>query len=299
MTAIGTACGFEVSSSLPFSTLRPGSGGPLRVILGEGVESEGGQLLGEWNLLPGQSPIRLRAQGDDFVVSSGALGIFTVRPGMATIEVPSSGHPLAREAFLWATPTSVLVTLAGDLLLHAAAVEVSGRALLLTGSGRAGKTTMAAALHNAGHRLLSDDAIRISFESGQPQALPGPALLRLRHDVAGQLPVKEMQALMSTTEKVFLCPEPDRRGTGDPIPVAAVVSLDWAEDVRMTPSPLEESLALLWPRAFYLPSEESRSSVFHGLMNLLEGVPTYRLLRPPDFAQLERVISQLTAGSPV
>jgi hypothetical protein len=270
------------------------------VVIGDGAATEGGELLGEWNLLPGQSPIRLWAQGADFAVSSGTLGIFTVRPRTATVEVPGEGHPLAREAFLWATPTSVLVTVAGDLLLHAAAVEVSGQAILLTGPGRAGKTTLAAALHNAGHRLLSDDAVRITFEGGRPRAFPGPALLRLRHDVAAQLPVEDMRAMMSTSEKVFLSPESARRGSGDPVPVAAVVSLGWADQgIQMIPSPLEDSLALLWPRAFYLPSEESRRTVFHGLMSLLEAVPTYLLHRPPDFSHLERVISQLTAGSPV
>ena len=45
----------------------------------------------------------------------------------------------------------------GDTALHAAAVEVDGQAVVLGAPGTFGKTTLAAAFHAAGHRLLSED----------------------------------------------------------------------------------------------------------------------------------------------
>ena len=45
---------------------------------------------------------------------------------------------------------------------------------------------MAAAFHRAGHRVLSEDTTCVRL--GPEQAVvPGPAMLRVRHDVAAEL----------------------------------------------------------------------------------------------------------------
>jgi hypothetical protein len=50
------------------------------------------------------------------------------------------------------------------LVLHAAGVSRAGQGLLLIGPGRAGKTTLAAALNASGWALLSDDVIPVTLE---------------------------------------------------------------------------------------------------------------------------------------
>jgi len=55
---------------------------------------------------------------------------------------------------------------AGDLVIHASAVEINGRLAVFLGETGAGKSTLAASLHSAGHRLVGDDAVILTQGSG-------------------------------------------------------------------------------------------------------------------------------------
>lgn len=66
------------------------------------------------------------------------------------------------------------------LMLHAAAVERGGRAMLLPASPGDGKTTLCAALANRGWRLLSDEFGLI--RPGRPRVLPVPRLMPLKNE---------------------------------------------------------------------------------------------------------------------
>ncbi|WP_374649794.1 HprK-related kinase A [Rhizorhabdus sp.] len=58
------------------------------------------------------------------------------------------------------------------LLLHAAAVERGGRAVILPGESGSGKSTLAALLGEAGWRLLADEFVLIDLASGLIQPFP-------------------------------------------------------------------------------------------------------------------------------
>ncbi len=75
----------------------------------------------------------------------------------------------------------------GFLLLHASAVEIDGVAVAFMGSSGWGKSTMAAALHARGHRLVVDDVVAIRFESGQPEVYPGFPQFKLWPDALDAL----------------------------------------------------------------------------------------------------------------
>jgi len=53
----------------------------------------------------------------------------------------------------------------GDLVIHASAVEIGGRLAVFLGETGAGKSTLAASLHSAGHRLVGDDAIILATDA--------------------------------------------------------------------------------------------------------------------------------------
>jgi hypothetical protein len=71
-------------------------------------------------------------------------------------------------------------TLRGLEVLHASGVVLDGRAVLLTGSPGAGKSSLAAALVRAGGRLLSDDAVALALTDGALIAHAGSVALQLR-----------------------------------------------------------------------------------------------------------------------
>lgn len=64
------------------------------------------------------------------------------------------------------------------LLIHSAVVERDGRALILPGLPRAGKSTLCAALVNRGWRLLSDEVALVRVSEGDLVPVPRPVSLK-------------------------------------------------------------------------------------------------------------------------
>jgi hypothetical protein len=84
--------------------------------------------------------------------------------------------------FLFGTPFGLLCHQRGQVPLHAAAVEVDGKALLFAGSSGMGKSTLAAAFGRRGHRLLSDDVAPFRLTADGAEVMPGLRRLRLWRD---------------------------------------------------------------------------------------------------------------------
>ncbi len=74
--------------------------------------------------------------------------------------------------------------LRGVLALHASAVVVDGKAILVTGSAGAGKSTLTAALVGHGMPLLSEDIAAVTFDGDGIAIQSGYPRLRLRPDAA-------------------------------------------------------------------------------------------------------------------
>ena len=71
----------------------------------------------------------------------------------------------------------------GHLVLHASAVQLpDGRVVAFLGKSGRGKSTLAAAMHTRGCRLLSDDSIWLRAVDGRVQLVPGYPGLRLNDD---------------------------------------------------------------------------------------------------------------------
>jgi hypothetical protein len=71
----------------------------------------------------------------------------------------------------------------GHLVLHASAVQLpDDRVVAFLGKSGRGKSTLAAAMHTRGSRLLSDDCIWLRAVDGRVQLVPGYTGLRLNDD---------------------------------------------------------------------------------------------------------------------
>lgn len=71
---------------------------------------------------------------------------------------------------------------AGNFVLHSAAIDVGGSAILLMGDSGRGKSTLAASFHQQGFQLLGDDAIVINRDAMIFSATPVYPSLRLLPD---------------------------------------------------------------------------------------------------------------------
>lgn len=248
--------------------------------------------LQAWPSSRGELALRLLASGDDLIVENELMGRFQIDGKRARITVPSAaGVPSAlREAFLWSTPFAVAGTDPEHLVVHAASVAVEDQGILLVGDTRAGKTTLAGAFHNAGYRLLSDDGARCSVK--QRSVFPGPALLRLRTDMAERFDRSDLELVHQTPDKTHFAVAESRRGDGRGVPISAVVFLNWGENHTELLS-TEAAIARLWRLTFYLPETDGIASAFTSLSELLRTLPVYDVFRPQSLDDVSALVERL------
>jgi hypothetical protein len=79
----------------------------------------------------------------------------------------------------------------GAVVLHASAVEIDGAAVLFSGESGWGKSSLAAALHARGHRVITDDVTALFFQDGEYVVPGGPGQLKLGADVVETLGLRE------------------------------------------------------------------------------------------------------------
>jgi hypothetical protein len=294
-TAAGVCFGFEAWSTVPLRYVRPGSGDRLDITeAAEQAPSPTGRPLREWR--PPATPLhaRLYRNHTRFWLWVDGGGWFAIDPEYPAIQVPRGVDGLRREERLWSIPSLLCFVRRGDLPLHGAAVEVDGRALLVCGPSRAGKTTLAAAFLSAGHRVLSED-LGCCRLSPAPTVLPGPAMLRVRPDVYERFAFPGTTVVGRDDERVHLALEGELRGDGRPVPLQAVVLLRAADQLRMEQVRPQEALRDLWAVSLKLPEEEDRARCFHGLVQLTATVPIWNLYRPLTYGDLPSVIQELAA----
>lgn len=290
----GTCFGYSIRSDIEFHLLRGGVGEPLTVVEHDGRDEPAGEPLLEWFPRPGHDfAARLYAHPDGGEVRFWIddIGCFSIDPEARRIAAPSAADGARREARLWGLPTALCFITRRDLSIHAAAVEIEGRALLLGAPGGFGKTTLAAACHRSGHRLLSEDMSCCRPSDGT--VLPGPALLRVRPDVYERIDLPGTHLLTQDAGRVYLALDPQRRCSADPVPLAAIVTLHLGDRIGVTPIPAAEILPDLWSLNFNLPFDSDRLRAFDGITALAAKVPGYRLERSLRFDNLEEVVDRL------
>lgn len=123
--------------------------------------------------------------------------------------------------------SAIWISLAGDLALHASAIQHDGRLYLLAGPSGQGKSTTALLMAMAGGRTFGDDVIRLRFdgdgvtaERGVPELrlrsaalldTPEAALLPSRHTADHRSAVEmPMAAEITAKPSAIVLPRPDR-----------------------------------------------------------------------------------------
>lgn len=292
LAKVGTCYGLEVRSDLSFTYLRPGRGTPIVVREeADGDARRPGELVQSWRpTRTGAAETRLYRCGDGYRVELGGGLRFRIGPGGRSFLLSRGADPAYREALLWGTPAAVTMSLRGDLPLHAAAVEVEGGAVLFSGPGGSGKTTLAAVFQQAGHRLLADDLTGCR-PGPAPAVLPGPALARLRPDSIERLDLAAFVPAWRHPDRTFAAVDPDLRGDGGPVPLRAVVLLaPLGGPFSLEPVSKAQAIRELWPMCFHLPGEEGTAGCFRQLGEILAGVPVYRLGRSAEWTALPNVV---------
>jgi hypothetical protein len=293
MGALGSCYGFGVRSSLPLTYLRDGDGEPLDVVPGEVAAGPDDELLQDWR--PPAVPFHASLYGDGttyrlWVADTGWLGI---DPHASRIVVPAEGDPLRIEERLWGMPALLCFIARGDVPVHAAAVEINGQAVVLAAPGRFGKTTLLSALAGEGLRVLTEDLACMRATSDGAWLVPGPAMLRLRRDVADRVLPTRFREVGRDDERVHLADGADR-GDCSPVPVSALVLLrDDDGPPRLASMDAVAALADLWKVSFRLPRDADRARCFGGLADLVGVVPLFELRRRLSLDDLPATVAVL------
>ena len=135
----------------------------------------------------------------EFLVSADGTGIrYASDPAAAD----DSFH-----VFLLGQALSFAIVRLGFEPLHATAVEIDGAAIAFLGASGFGKSTLAAAFHASGHRLLTDDMLVLHETDGRFVVFPGPPRIKLLPDVAtALLPAGSGEKLNSNSGKLVFPP---------------------------------------------------------------------------------------------
>lgn len=298
--ARGACYGFGIRSKLELNYLRSGSGTPLDVVTGDLDEGDVGPLLREWvpPLLPHN--VRLYEAGAGFRLWIEEAGWFGIEPDVPRITAPVDGDPVRREERVWGLPSLLCFRARGDVPLHAACVEIEGRALLMAAPGRFGKTTLAAAFAAAGFRVLAEDLSCVR-PGNPPCVIPGPAMIRLRRDVVDLLQIPGARELGRSEERAHLSLE-GSRGNCDPVPIAGVVMLlNGDTEPVLAPAEGADVVRDLWAVSFRIPTDEDRSRSFQAVGALAPGLKAWKLTRRlrPDALRpsVDCLVKAVTRGS--
>lgn len=227
------------------------------------------------------------------------IGRFLIRPGgEIRLERSEDGCRADVEAALVSVVAGAVLHQRASLPLHASCVLIDGRAVAITAPSGTGKSTLAAALVSAGHRLLSDDICVIRFaEDGAVMALPGAPRLRLYDDSANAVG-------QGSNTVPIACAVRDKRGWDRPVadpaprPLAAILRLERAATAGLEHltglSAINPMQDIIYRAPLGLRLGRGRE-LFRGLTRLADKVPIYRMTRPEGFDSLAELVRLVVA----
>ncbi|WP_343519276.1 hypothetical protein [Sphingomonas sp.] len=110
--------------------------------------------------------------------------VFDTHQGAHVDYLPGPDWTGALPYAFYGTVAAHLLAWRGLVPLHACAVEIGGKALLIAGTSGAGKSSLMAGLLGCGATLVSDDLTALAIRDGVAEVLPGRTTIRLGPEIA-------------------------------------------------------------------------------------------------------------------
>lgn len=218
---------------------------------------------------------------------------------------PTSATLADTETYLLGPVLGFALRLRGVLCLHASAVAIDGRAIVLVGGAMAGKSTTASAFGAAGYAIVSDDLVALRDAPSATMVAPGHPYMKLWNDASAMIFAdgRELPRLTPTWDKRALVL--DAHGftfTDVSLPLGAIVLLEprAADPARPTVTRTDAASALISmvPETYagYLLDAEMRREEFVQLGRLLQHVPVYRAAPSDDASRLSLLVRRIVAA---
>ena len=240
--------------------------------------------------------------GKQFLLRVPDIARFLLEDGREIVVEPEAP---AREAdvpiFILGTVFGILLHQREQIVLHASAVRVAGKAVLFAGPSGAGKSTLAAALAQRGYPLVTDDFCTLTIDgAGAPFVHPDGRQLKLWAQAIDRLDLAQQRGerVRDCLEKYYVDPA---EAFTEPLPLAAVYALREARPPHMPgiERPNVVDAALLLRRNAYRPllvrRMNQKANYFHAATAIANAAGIFHLTRALDFAKMAEVIAMLEA----
>ena len=234
-----------------------------------------------------------------FLLNIPDIARFLLKDGREIVYEPAPGGDLSDiPIFVLGTAFGILLHQREQIVLHASAVRVNGRAVLFCGQSGAGKSTLAAALAARGYPLMNDDVCAITVVNGVPTVQSDGRQLKLWEQAIDRLALDERRGgrVRTRLEKFYVEP---REVASEPLPIGAVYALRETRPPHATgiERPNVVDSALLLRRNAYRPlivrRLEQRANYFHAAAAMANSAGIFYLTRELNFAKMPDVMAML------
>jgi hypothetical protein len=227
----------------------------------------------------------LQATDEGAVLTIDSIARYAIAEGA---QITVDREPDAADAnvrlYLLGSAMGVLLHQRGLLPLHANAVEIGGKAFAFMGASGAGKSTMAAWLHDHGYPIIADDVCVVGFaDDGRPQVHRGVARLRLWRDVldaTGRDPTGYPRSFAGhDAPEKYDVPLTELSPTDGPIAVAALYLLERNDELRierLTGVDAAEAVFANTYRGAYVTTAGNSRDHWSASLRLVSGTPIFR-----------------------
>jgi hypothetical protein len=227
---------------------------------------------------------------------------FLLNDGREIVYAPESEEMLADiPIFILGTVFGILLHQREQIVLHASAVRVNGKAVLFCGPSGAGKSTLAAALAQRGYPVVTDDLCTLTVNgSGAPLVHPDGRQLKLWAHAIDRLDMAERRGerVRKSLEKFYVKPS---EVFTEPLALGAVYTLREARPPHAAgiEQPNVVDAALILRRNAYRPllvrRLNQKANYFHAATAVANVAGVFLLTRSLEFAKMSQVIAWLQA----
>lgn len=238
-----------------------------------------------------------------FLLEVGEAATFRIDGGREIVVVPAAGADERNiRLFLLGSAIGILLHQRGLLALHAAAVEIDGRAIALMGHSGAGKSTLAAWFHDHRYPVISDDIAAIRLDrDGAPLVTAGLRRMRLWDDAmaaSGRDSAAFDRSFVGDEDYAKFDVPFDGGAQGRERPLAAIYLLGWGEAPGFAAISGVAALEALYANTYrggYVGVVGGSDRHWDGCRMLLDRVPLFRFLRARDGEKLGESADALAA----
>lgn len=238
--------------------------------------------------------------GECFLIRVPGVARFLLCGGRSIDFEPEAGaEPADIPIFILGTVFGILLHQRGQIVLHASAVAVDGKAILFCGSSGAGKSTLAAALVQRGLALVTDDLCALSIGGdGTATVHPDGRQLRLWSQAIDELALESRRGgrMRRRLEKYYVEPDDVR---DQALPLGAIYALREARPPHHAgiTAPNVVDAALTLRRHAYRPRLVNHmgqdAHYFRAATAVANGTGIFHLTRRLSFKSMPIVLAQL------